>query len=579
VGPSGGVDLDARVERRTAGWDRAAPGDRVPVSPVVWALVGLCAVLGLLLRAWLLTHQPLTGDEAVVGLMAKQIRHGHFSTFYWGQAYGGVEPYLVAALSVLFGTTAIALNATASLLAAVSAILVWRVARRLVPPDREWAALAAAAAFWVWPEVALWNSTRELGFRGVTMVAGLASLLLALRTTDRRSPAGLAALGLVLGVGWWSSPEIAYFAIPALGLVILSWRLQESTRDETADAWAHLRLAVVGFVLGAAPWLWTNLHTGFASLKSSSSPSYVSSTYVGRLSIFFKKTLPIMLGLKIPVLGSWLGGRGGEALFVGSLVVILVLCFRAVPWIVRTDQSAMTAWCAVAVLLFPFMEAAIPATSFWQWGQYGVFIVPLVLLVVIGSAGEWLRSRPLQAASVPRQAGSAAVLAVVVVLVMSVTTVASFKDEWLRPLHETFGAGWHDPNRVAEATVVSLERSGVTDAYAVYWGDSAYDLDLLSKDRLAVTDVVADRWVPLYDRVRNAPDQAWLFFSPTQAAVAANAFQTGPGPSSFPESLFLSRLHALGVGYRTVDAGLLVAVVPDRSVTQTEMGLPVPMWH
>jgi len=520
----------------------------------------------------------LTGDEAVVGLMATQIRHGHFYTFYWGQAYGGVEPYLAAGLSLVFGVGAIALNATASLLAAISAVLVWRIARRLLPPEHQWLAPVAAAAFWVWPEVALWNSTREYGFRETTMVTGLASLLWALRVIDRRSPLRLATLGLFLGVGWWSSPEIVYFAIPALGLVVFSGKRQLPTGDERAHVWTSLLLVLGGSVLGAVPWLWTNLHTGFASLRTSSSPSYVNSTYFGRLSIFFKKTLPIMLGLKLPNSGTWLAGRRGEALFGACLIVILALCVRAVMWIRRTDWSAMTAWCAVSVLLFPFIYAAFPATSFWQWGQYGVFIVPLLLLVFLGSAGEWLRSPSLRPANLSRRARVAAILCVVVTLAVVVSTLASFNDEWLRGQHETIGAGWHDPNTLGEAAARSLEQRGIRYAYAVYWGDAAYDLDLLSNGRLAVTDVTADRWVPLYHRVRNAPNQAWIFFSPTQVAAASNEFQTGPGPNSFPENAFLSKLEVLGVSYQVVHAGILDAVLPARAVTQNEMGIAPPFW-
>ena len=40
---------------------------------------------------------PIWGDEAIVGIMARAIDGGHFTAFYWGQHYGGLESYLVAA--------------------------------------------------------------------------------------------------------------------------------------------------------------------------------------------------------------------------------------------------------------------------------------------------------------------------------------------------------------------------------------------------------------------------------------------------------------------------------------------------
>ena len=77
-----------------------------------------------LLRVWLLVHLPVWGDEAIVGLMAKSIDNGHFSAFYWGQHYGGLEPYVVAAALKVGGGGEPALNAAPAVLAALAAVLV-----------------------------------------------------------------------------------------------------------------------------------------------------------------------------------------------------------------------------------------------------------------------------------------------------------------------------------------------------------------------------------------------------------------------------------------------------------------------
>jgi hypothetical protein len=157
-------------------------------------------------------------------------------------------------------------------------------------------------------------------------------------------------------------------------------------------------------------------------------------------------------------------------------------------------------------------------------------------------------------------------------------TGIGFDDAWLSPNHQTFTAGWHDPNGVALTAVRDLEAAHLTDAYAQYW--VAYDVDLLSHERLSVSDVYSDRWVALYYKVRAAPSAAWLFYAPSQVAVASVAFDsTAPGPYAYPESLFLSKLAALGVGYRLVHAGVLDAIVPDRPVTQEQVGIPPPYWH
>ena len=73
------------------------------------------------MRSWYLFHRPVNGDEAIAGLLANQIAHGHFSAFYWGQSYGGAEPYLVAVLYRVFGSGIWAMKVVPVLLAAVGA--------------------------------------------------------------------------------------------------------------------------------------------------------------------------------------------------------------------------------------------------------------------------------------------------------------------------------------------------------------------------------------------------------------------------------------------------------------------------
>ena len=64
--------------------------------------------------------------------MADAILHGHFNAFYWGQQYGGVEPYAVAAVFALFGHSAATLSLTPALLSVGTALVTWRAALRLV---------------------------------------------------------------------------------------------------------------------------------------------------------------------------------------------------------------------------------------------------------------------------------------------------------------------------------------------------------------------------------------------------------------------------------------------------------------
>ena len=200
-------------------------------------------------------------DEATAGLVAHEIAHGHPYAFYWGQSYGGVETYVVALGFLIFGQSAFMLNATPALLALSGSIIVWRIGLRLFQPA---AAVVAAVLSWIWSESSLWNSTREYGLHEVTMVLGLIVLLEALRISQNSRDHGAdrlidwALLGAAGGLGFWASPEIIYFVIPAAVMVMLVLRHQ-SIRAKAI----RIGLAVGAAVVGMLPWIWaTATRTG-----------------------------------------------------------------------------------------------------------------------------------------------------------------------------------------------------------------------------------------------------------------------------------------------------------------------------
>ena len=160
---------------------------RQPRLAGILARSGIVAVVlvGLILRIWILGREPWSQDTALPALMARQILHGHFFAFYWGQSYGGAEPYVVAAMFALFGQSSFTLGLTPVVLDIVAAILVWRIGRRLFGST---VGVGAGLLFWVWPEVYVFESTLEYGFRYVALVSGLAVMLLAIRIAQRGEP-------------------------------------------------------------------------------------------------------------------------------------------------------------------------------------------------------------------------------------------------------------------------------------------------------------------------------------------------------------------------------------------------------
>ncbi|HET9444235.1 MAG TPA: hypothetical protein VFO65_12975, partial [Acidimicrobiales bacterium] len=136
---------------------RTAPSRALPPPPSLPGLVVAAGVvLGLALRLWMVASPlgPPDADEAVAGLMARDVLHGRFETFFWGQEYGGSQEALVLAALFRVGVpTRAAMELLALVGAAGVAVLVWRIARRLTTPA---AAAVAGLAAWVGTPAVLW---------------------------------------------------------------------------------------------------------------------------------------------------------------------------------------------------------------------------------------------------------------------------------------------------------------------------------------------------------------------------------------------------------------------------------------
>ncbi len=97
---------DRELRRRRAA--RTTNRRLVVIGIVVVALAGIA------MRVWVLHTDAgvLDSDEGVPGLMARHFLDGHFSTFYWGQQYGGSLEVLLDAIAVFIGgSTRLALKA------------------------------------------------------------------------------------------------------------------------------------------------------------------------------------------------------------------------------------------------------------------------------------------------------------------------------------------------------------------------------------------------------------------------------------------------------------------------------------
>ena len=516
------------------------------------------------------------------------------------------------------------LNGTAAVLALVAAALVGAVVAE-ASGDRRLAALAAAGA-WVWSYAAVWNSVRENGFRQLVLCAGLVLVLCSLRIQRGRAPAAAyAGLGLAAGLGWWASPEIAYFVVPAVVLLVAGW---DRLYDPGGWRAAPLRpgpvlVAGAGAVLGALPWLYTNLGDGFASLHPGSLPSTPGQGYGQRLGVFFHAMLPIQLGVRTVPGGAWVGGPViGPVLYGLVAAVLAVAAVGALAGARRGRRAAPLLASALAVLAFPLIYAAVPSSGYWVDGRYGVLFPALaVVLAALALAGparapqpaapdqppvpvaDARRHRPdgqpTRRAPTPRASPGPAVapgrggaharrrpggrwgtgrrsvlgrgpvwVGCAGLVGLCALTVLAGRAGGVPARPSALLAGWSDANGPGRQVAAAMAAHHLRDAYGDYW--TAYTLDFLDPGQLTVSPSPADvvRWPAMAGRVARSSDPAWLFFAPGQRAAAAAAFSNPePGPGGYTEAQFEALLRGRGVGYRVVHLGVLDAVVPAHRVT------------
>ncbi len=523
-------------------WAWRSPGGIALAVGLVVVGVG-----GFLLRLWLLGNAPMNSDEATAGLVAHQVLQGHTSAFFWGQGYGGVEPYLLAVAFSLFGQSAFVLNATPAFLALVSSMLVWRIGLRLFPAP---AAVVAGILSWVWCESSLWNSVRETGLHQVCVTLGLVVFLQAVRIgqsmvgRDAGRIIDWVLFGAAGGLGFWASPEIVYFAVPSVVVVALRLR-GRSMRQVTI----RLSAALAAAVLGALPWIWASIEKHSAGVP----PSPMS--YSSRLTTFFTHVLPMLLGLRVEGSGVWEGGRTLGLIVYVALLVLLVA--SAVLVAVRVPDARIL---VLALVLYPFLYAEFPTSWFWNDGRYALGLTPLLALLFAG--GLWQLQRP------PVAAGAACALLVAA----TVSTLVAFNDGYgaFGDPHE-LTAFSSNPNPAITALAGRLSGLGVAHAYAGYW--VANDLTLVSDNRVTALAIGLSRNPPGASNAGRSP-VAWVFVPATsEAALASQLGSTSSlEPGSVTESHLTTWLTAHGIPFRMLKTGGFDVIIPSRNINPAQVG-------
>jgi 4-amino-4-deoxy-L-arabinose transferase-like glycosyltransferase len=335
------------------------------------ALIVGAAVAGIVLRVWVYRSDlgiP-DSDEAVVGLMALHMLDGEWTTFFWGQGFGGSQEAIVTApLFWLFGPSWLALRMVPIVLSALTALVVWRVGRRTIG---EPAALVAGCLIWFWPPFLVQRLTHQFGFYAGGVLYGALLLLVALRLVERPSRGRAAVLGLVLGLALWQSAQVLPVAVGVVAWTI--WRQPAWLRQ----AWIAVLLAIVG----ALPSIVWNVQNDWGSLESTIDDT---TSYAHRLRIFVSPLLGMLLGFRTPYTQERLLPA---VVTLGGYAALAALFVYGAYRARRTDASLLY----VVAASFPFVYALAPQTLFSQEPRYLLVLSPVVVLLVAQLAKTYWR--------------------------------------------------------------------------------------------------------------------------------------------------------------------------------------------
>lgn len=463
---------------------------RPRLAPEAMIAIGLVAAAGVAERVF--AYRSSIGvpdsDEAVVGLMARHVLHGQFSTFFWGSEYGGtIESVLTAPIFFVFGTGWLALRIVPILLSGLAALVVWRIGRRLYG---EPAASVAGAILWVWPPFLVAHLTlQQSGFYASGLVFGAALILLALRAVEAPTRERVAAFGFVAGVALWNDVQLVTVIVPLV--IWLCWRQR--------GVLAHVWLAVPAAVIGASPWIVWNLRHDFGSLNTHIT---TSSSYGYRLRLFFSPLLPMLLGLRSlyaqePILST---------AFVDVALLVLLVAFAYGAY---RSYRRNTGVLYVIAIAFPFLYALTRATVVTDEPRYLLQLSP-VLALLLG-----------QVVSAPRRVRATALVVVASALTLSGVTLAK-------------AASWRDTHprnpaiapRDIRPLLRVLDDAGIDHVFAQYW--VAYRIDFETDERIVAAEskltslrfvegrpipggYASVRWRPYVREVNSSPRAGFVF--------------------------------------------------------------------
>jgi len=503
------------------------------------ALALACAVAGCIaIRcvALVSTIGRLDADEAVTGIMAHQILHGHWFVYLAGENYmGALEQYLQALVLWVLPSTPTSLRLVQVALCGVTCVLVGLVGRRMT--GSPWGGVLAAAIYAAGPYYNVYKGIHSHGAYDTAQVIGVVALLVALRLDPaaRHSRWLAAALGLCVGLGVWESSLALFLVVPAV-----VWAIG-STRGSILRL---LPFGIAGALIGYAPPIAYQFQHGWLPPWAQGNGTTTGSLG-SKLDGLLHPVLGMFLGVLRPFSGAPAVGWVPEALV---LVVALALLAAgiAVRWRgladlvrLRTARRAPIDLVFAAFVLFAVLYGFSAFTVYTREPRYLFTLYPLLALGLAWGVTRLPR----------RSAGTVGIAVVGVVLAMSIVTMRTADT-----LGETTGHVDRIPIRTQDmpAVAAALEAHGVRALYANYW--LAYPIAFAANGAI---DVVAtpgiNRFPAMAAALARAPDPAF-------------AAPIGPPADRLQAAITASGARATRIDVRSI--AIFVNVTPPRRPAQ-----------